>query len=347
MPATDDILGTTLGKYRVERVLGRGSMGTVYYGTDAETQAAVAIKTMARENTDDQEMLQRFKREARVASQINHPNVAHVFESGQFEGMPYLVMEYVDGQSLAEVIKRKTQLAAELATEFVRQAALGLKAASEQSCIHRDIKPANLMVTRKGEIKVVDFGIAKNDGGDELRTAVGVVLGSPYYMSPEQSAAKPLDHRSDIYGLGATFYYLITGKPPFEGRNLMDVIQKRARNELVPIISLNPNVSTRVCDIVYKMMRPDPGQRYQTYDELIVAITAVKSAPKSQPVAPIKSPASAAVASKTPLPTRTPLPTTPKSSWLENESVRRGLLIGGGVLILVAIGLIVYQIMSM
>ncbi len=344
MPVADEIVGTNLGKYRVERVLGKGSMGTVYYGVNTETQAGAAIKTMARENIGDEELLQRFRREARVASQINHPNVGHVIESGVANEMPYLVMEFIDGQSLAEVIKRKGSLTAELATEFVRQAALGLKAASECCCIHRDIKPANLMVTRKGEIKVVDFGIAKNDGGDELRTAVGVVLGSPYYMSPEQSAARPLDLRSDIYGLGATFYYLLTGKPPFEGRNLMDVIQKRARNELVPISTLNPTVPLRTCELVYRMMKPDPAQRFQTYDDLIQGLDAVA---RGQAAAAPPAPAPPPPTPTHPAPIQTPPPLPTKRSALDSEKVRFALVVGGVVLIVIAVGLLLLQFLPM
>ncbi|MBI1785549.1 serine/threonine protein kinase [Candidatus Sumerlaeota bacterium] len=294
MPSDDPLIGQTLDGYRIDRMIGKGSMGMVYHAIDVDSKAAVAVKTMSPESAEDKELLQRFQREARVANEIRHPNVAHVHLANFYGEMPYLVMEYIDGPTLADLVKQKGCGEATQALSIVRQAALGLKAATAHGSLHRDIKPANIMLTSKGVVKIVDFGIARNEN-DALRTAVGTVMGSPYYMSPEQSAAKPLDHRSDIYGLGATFYFMLTAHPPFEGKNLVDVIQKRAKNELVPIHTLNPNVPNRISEICYRMMKPKPEERFQTYDELIEAIdsvgkrpstgAAVQPAPKKQPPA--------------------------------------------------------------
>ncbi|MBI1785548.1 serine/threonine protein kinase [Candidatus Sumerlaeota bacterium] len=331
---TDPLIGQSFGIYTIDRMIGRGSMGMVYHGVNTTTNRPVAIKTMSEDATDDEEMLQRFQREARVASEIDHPNVAHVFQTGKHQEMPYLVMEYIDGPTLADLIKDKGALPYQTCVDYVRQAARGLKAATEHGSLHRDIKPANLMITSYGELKIVDFGIARNHGGDSLRTAVGVVLGSPYYMSPEQSSAKPLDHRSDIYGLGATFYFLLTSRPPFEGRNLVEIIQKRARNDLRPINALNPNVPKRVADVVYKMMKTNPEERYQTYDELIHALDDALKA--KAPSAAARSAPSAAGGSS-------PAPTG--GSWLdflEDDRVRYALIGAGAVIVLIVLYLLFF-----
>ncbi len=323
--ADDPMIGQSLGEYKIDRMIGRGSMGMVYHGINTTTNRPVAVKTISSESLDDEEMLQRFEREARVANEIDHPNVAHVFKSGNHSGTPFLVMEYIDGPTLADLVKEKGALPYATACDYVRQSAMGLKAATAHGSVHRDIKPANIMITSYGEVKIVDFGIARNHGGDNLRTAVGVVLGSPYYMSPEQSAAQPLDHRSDIYGLGATFYYLLTSRPPFEGRNLVEVIQKRARNELRPINALNPDVPKRICEVVAKMMKTDPKDRYQTYDELIAALDAALKAPKV--AAPRAVPAA-------PSPMEVAASRGSFFDLLEDDRVRTGLYIAGGVLLL-------------
>lgn len=335
--AGDDMIGQSIGTYKIDRLIGQGSMGMVYHGIETSKQVEVAIKTMNQDGVEDDELLQRFQREARVANEIRHPNVAHVYESGDFRAAPYLVMEYIDGPTLAEMVKAKGPVPFARAVGFMKQAAEGLKAATSHGCLHRDIKPQNLMVNSKGQIKIVDFGIAKNDGGDSLKTAVGVVLGSPYYMSPEQSAAQKIDHRSDMYGLGATFYYILTGRPPFEGRNLVEVIQKRARNDLRPITQINPDVPKRVCDLVYKMMSPDPKDRYQDYDKLVKAMDEALTARASAPE-PTPQPVAAAASSSSDS-------AKPSGSWmdlLEDDRVRVGLFVAGGAILVIAIGLLIF-----
>ncbi len=291
MPPPDPLIGQTLDGYRIDRMIGKGSMGMVYHAVDVDSRAQVAVKTMTADGAGDQELLQRFQREARVANEIKHPNVAHVLLASFHGEMPYLVMEFIDGPALSDLLKQKGALDAATAVNFIKQAAAGLKAANEHGSIHRDIKPANIMVTSKGVVKIVDFGIARNEN-DSLRTAVGTVMGSPYYMSPEQSAAKPLDHRSDMFGLGATFYHLLSGHPPFEGKNLVDVIQKRSKGELVPIQTYSPNVPAKVSEICYKMMKTNPAERYQNYDDLIRDLNGLQAAPAPKPARPEPPPES-------------------------------------------------------
>lgn len=285
MTDADPMIGATIDQYRVDSMIGKGSMGMVYRGLDASNNL-VAIKTMTPQCAEDDELLQRFQREARVGNEIDHENVAKVMATGVYNETPYLVMEFIDGPSLQELVKEKGLPDWKSTLDIIRQSAMGLNAASQNGSIHRDIKPANVMLTSRNKVKIVDFGIARNHGGDNLRTAVGVVLGSPYYMSPEQSAAQPLDHRSDIYGLGATMYYMLTGRPPFEGRNLVEIIQKRAKGDLAPIEQLNPSVPVRACQVVYKMMKNDPADRFQSYQELVQALDAAIAGQPAEPVTP-------------------------------------------------------------
>lgn len=266
---SDLLLGKTLHGYKIERMLGRGGMGAVYEGIHEESGIRVALKVMMRNLREDPELVHRFEREARIAAQIKHANVARVMDAGDSDDVRYIVMEYIDGESLTDMLKEKGRLAGPRTLDYVRQAACGLEAAYELGVIHRDIKPANIMVTRDGVVKIVDFGLAKTEKPDSLHTATGAVMGTPHYMSPEQATGSALDHRADIYSLGAAFYQLLTGRTPFDGETALVILQKHISEEPRAIQHWNPNVPEPISQAVYRMMAKHPDDRFQTYGHLI------------------------------------------------------------------------------
>ncbi len=263
------LIGKSLDRYTVTRLLGQGGMGAVYEGTDTQSGARVAIKVMTRGVGEDAELVRRFQREAQIAGGINHPNVARVLAIGVEDDARFLVMEFIEGRSLYDILKEKGHLSGSRCLDYIRQTALGLQAAQDQGSIHRDVKPENLMLTPEDQIKIVDFGLAKNENSDSFKTATGAVMGTPHYISPEQATGRPVDHRSDIYSLGATFYHLLTGHTPYSGENAIAIIQKHMREEVRSIRHWSPNVPEPVCQVVYRMLRKNPDDRFQTYGHLI------------------------------------------------------------------------------
>ncbi len=267
-----------LGSYELVRMLARGGMGEIWLGRDPGLNRPVAIKRLALALLEEPECLERFKREARAAAAVSHPNIAAIHHVGtDDEGRPYLAMEYINGINLAALSRRREPVPYSTVADWMIQACLGLQAAFKANVIHRDLKPGNLMVTRSGGVKIVDFGLAKiffEDQGHKTQT--GLVLGTPHYMSPEQGQGRGLDHRSDIYSLGATFYCLLAGRPPFDGPSLVDVMMKHITAPLVPLYSVNPEVPLALCDIIHRMMAKNPNDRPQDYEDLIADLKSVK-----------------------------------------------------------------------
>ena len=268
----DPLVGKTLGGCRVERELGRGGMGAVFAGARLESGERVAIKVMTRAFGENEEVVRRFEREADVAGQIKHPNVARVMASGVEGDVRYLVMEYVAGRPLSAILREKGRLAGPTALNVILQTARGLEAAHAIGAIHRDVKPENLMIADDGTVKIVDFGLARQENADSFKTATGAVMGTPHYMSPEQAMGRPTDHRSDIYSLGATFYHLLAGRPPFDGENAFDIVQKHVQNEVRAVTVWNGEVPEGVCQIIYRMLRKRPDERFLTYTHLIKSL---------------------------------------------------------------------------
>lgn len=263
------LVGKTLGKYRIERLLGRGGMGAVLQGVHTDTGDIVAVKVMSQQLGEDPNLTIRFEREAKVAAQIDHPNVAKVLEYGSAQDVRYIVMEYIDGPSVGDILKMQRKLPGKQCLRVILQTAQGLEAAQRCNSIHRDIKPDNLMTTQDGQVKIVDFGLAKNDDVDSFKTATGVVMGTPHYISPEQAQGRGVDYRADMYSLGATFYHLITGHPPFDGDNAFSIVQKHVSEQVRPIEVWQPEVPEIVCSTIYRMMAKDPNDRFPTYAHLI------------------------------------------------------------------------------
>ena len=252
-----------LGPYKIEGVIGRGGMGAVYRGFDENLNRTVAIKVLPEEHAVSEEYVRRFLAEAKAIAQLSHPNVVAVHYAGSEEGQYFFAMEYVEGENLQQIVEREGPLSAKTAVVYAHQAALGLEAACAEGIIHRDVKPANLMLTPDGVIKVADFGLAH--GGDPGVTTTGEVAGSPYFMSPEQGRGEHVDHRSDMYSLGATLFFLLTGSPPFTGEDAIAIIFKHV-NEPPPKI---PNAPYGLERLMKLLLAKAPSERPADYEHLV------------------------------------------------------------------------------
>jgi serine/threonine-protein kinase len=277
MGKAESLIGAEFDGYRIVRLLGQGGMGAVYEALELALHRRVAIKMLAETVNRDLDAVRRFQREARAVASVSHPNVAQIYRVGAYGDLHYYTMEYVDGKSLDQMIMENRRIAGSRCFNFMAQAVKGLKAAADRGIIHRDIKPANLMVTSDGTVKIVDFGIAKMaDDSETFRTATGMLMGTPSYMSPEQCKGQAVDFRSDMYSLGCTFFQALTGKPPFEGDTAFTLMSKHI-SALVPAIpSLAANVPERFCNIIYTMMEKNPDKRFQSYEHLLSVLEAAR-----------------------------------------------------------------------
>ena len=229
-----DLTGTTLGDFQVKRLLGRGGMGQVYLATQISLNRPVALKVLHPRLLSKPAYLSRFEAEATAVAKLNHPNIVHVYTLGCVDQVRFIAMEYVEGTNLREYIDKKGALDLPLALSIMRQAGQAIGAAGEVGLIHRDIKPENLLLTRKGRVKVADFGLCRDLGSDRLHvTQPGITMGTPLYMSPEQAQGHALDHRSDLYSLGVTFYHMLTGEPPFRADSAVALALKHVNEQPV------------------------------------------------------------------------------------------------------------------
>ncbi|HPO15500.1 MAG TPA: protein kinase [Candidatus Hydrogenedentes bacterium] len=263
-----EMVANSLGtRYRLERELGRGGMGTVYLAHDTQLDRPVALKFLGSLIDDSDEYRQRFIREAKAAARVSHPNIVSIYDIGSQEGAAYIAMEYVEGQNLHTYVMNKGPLDAREAVNIIAQTCSALDAVHQAGIIHRDIKPDNIIMSRGGLVKLMDFGLAKVQG---MRlTASNVVMGTPCYMSPEQINGKEADARSDIYSLGLVMHELLTGNVVFTGENVL----QRQLTEVPPApAEVNPNVPPEVDALVMKCIAKDPGQRFQSIGELITAL---------------------------------------------------------------------------
>jgi eukaryotic-like serine/threonine-protein kinase len=264
---------TLAGRYRVEKTLGGGGMAVVYLARDGELGRPVAVKVLADHLADDVELRDRFVREGRLAARLSHPNVVRVYDAGEEDGRPYIVMECVEGESLAETVRREGRLDPDRVAELGVQACAGLEHAHRAGLVHRDVKPANLLLTSEGTLKVADFGIAHAVGGTRV-TAVGTVLGTAAYLSPEQALGEQVTPASDLYSLGACLYELLTGQPPYGYETLGELFSRR---EAGPPARLE-GVPGRLEDAVMRCLERDPDERPDSAAELARSLAASRSA---------------------------------------------------------------------
>src|SRR5215211_3422814 len=249
------------GRYRLDAQIGAGGMSTVYRAFDTTLERRVAVKLMHREIASDSDQLERFRREARSVAQLSHPHIVGVIDAGEEDGRPYIVFEYVEGETLKERIRRMGRLPIDEAIADAIEIARALGAAHARGIVHRDIKPQNVLVDEEGSAKVTDFGIARSLEEEGL-TADGRVLGTTDYVSPEQALGHDVDGQSDIYSLGIVLFEMLTGDVPFHGENQVSVAMKHVREELPDVQVLRPEVSARLAAVLDRMTEKDLALRH-------------------------------------------------------------------------------------
>ncbi|WP_422924736.1 serine/threonine protein kinase [Singulisphaera sp. PoT] len=265
-----DLTGMVLGDFQVERLLGRGGMGEVYLARQLSLSRPVALKVLRPDLLSKPNYIGRFEAEATMVAKLNHPNIVHVYTLGSVDGYRFIAMEYVQGTNLREYLQKKGALELSQALGIMKQAAVAIGAAGEIGLVHRDIKPENLLLTRKGQVKVADFGLCRDQDSDHLHlTQPGVTMGTPIYMSPEQAQGHSLDHRSDLYSLGVTSYHMIAGAPPFRAESAIAVAMKHVKDTPVRLIVHRPDIPVELDHLVMKLMAKRPDQRYQSAAELL------------------------------------------------------------------------------
>jgi eukaryotic-like serine/threonine-protein kinase len=266
------------GRYRLERQLGHGGMATVYLARDSELDRLVAVKVLAASFAGDEAFRRRFLREARLAARLSHPNVVGVYDAGEDAGGPYIVMEYVEGRTLAELLGERGRLPADEAVGLGLQACHGLEHAHEAGLVHRDVKPQNLLLRRDGTLKIADFGIARAAEATAL-TQIGTILGTAAYLSPEQALGEDVTPAADVYSLGAVFYELLTGRPPYEFDSLADLAAKQAEGAITPVSELAPAVPRPVEDAIMRSLARNPSYRPSSAAELAAELEPGGEAP--------------------------------------------------------------------
>ena len=278
------VTGNSIAQYRILSSLGAGGMGQVYLAADTRLDRQVAIKVLSEELAGESSAMERFLREAKLASSLSHPNITHIYEIGETGGVPYLVMEYVEGEPLSSRIARGAMAASE-AAGIGAQVAEALDAAHAKSIVHRYIKPANIMIGARGHVKVLDFGLAKLQSKPraseetQFLTREGVVVGTVNYMSPEQALGQEADPRSDIFSLGAVLYEMCTGRAPFGGNTVQETIGRLLQGAPEAMARFRYDVPDWLDRIVRKCLQRSPDQRYQSAREVSIDLRAIEEPP--------------------------------------------------------------------
>jgi serine/threonine-protein kinase len=279
----------SIGRYRIQGLLGTGAMGEVYRAHDPVIDRLVAIKILRSElvkGSGAEQLLERFRREARAAGRRVHPNIVTIWDFGEEDGVPFLVMELVDGSSLDEIIKTSGTLAAERSLGIMTQVLCALDFAHGSGIVHRDVKPSNILVLQQDLVKVADFGIARIDTSDF--TIVGDLLGTPAYMAPEQLTGGPIDHRTDLFAGGVILFEMLTGVKPFRGKSITEIMSFMEKRGPEDIRALNPALPESLKPVISKALAFDPAARYGAAAEFSAALqqamsTAASALPTAEP----------------------------------------------------------------
>ena len=280
-----------IGPYEIRDTVGRGGMAAVYKAYQASLDRVVAIKVISAHLASEPEFMERFRQEARAVARLSHPNIVIVHDFGEDGGVPYLVMEHVDGVTLADLLDEgipQGQI-----VDLLAQVASGLDYAHSRGIVHRDIKPQNVLVTREGRAVLADFGLARIMESARRLTMSGGVVGTPEYMSPEQASGRPSDHRTDIYALGVILYEMVAGLRPFSAETPLGVLMKHLQEPPPPVNEFRPDLPPSVDAVIQKALAKQPEERFQSASELARALrdalggqAEVVAAPASRPVAP-------------------------------------------------------------
>src|SRR5213592_1311943 len=267
MAVTDTLLNTLFdGRYRIMRKLGTGGMANVYLAEDQELGRRVAIKILDDRHASDEQFIERFRREAKNAAGLSHPNIVSIYDRGEAEGTYYIAMEYLDGRSLKELIVSRGPAPVHVAIDYARQILAAVRFAHRHGIVHRDIKPHNVLVDAEGRLKVTDFGIARA-GGSQM-TEAGSIIGTAQYLSPEQAKGAPVDQTSDIYSVGIVLYELLTGTVPFTGETPVEIAMKHLSQTPEPPSAKRPEVPHDLDLVVLRALAKDPADRYQSSEEM-------------------------------------------------------------------------------
>ena len=276
-------VGREIGGFVIEQWLGNGAMGEVHLAKQSTMDRMVALKIMTNDKLSEEDDKQRFVREVQTLAKLNHPNIVSAISAGEFEEGSYLAMTYVSGVTAEDKVNKEGHLSEKEALYCSLSVAEALDHAWESGKIlHRDIKPANFMIDENNNILLMDMGIAKSLDSDNDITMAGMVMGTPYYMSPEQARAdKNIDQRSDIYSLGASLYHLVTGTPPYHGQSAMQVMAKKLREDPVDPLELNPNLSPKMCKTIKKLMAIDVEKRPANWKEAMELLKGTQNTKKA------------------------------------------------------------------
>ena len=277
-PEIDDADRKLLGRYEIIGVLGQGAMGTVYKGKDPAIDRMVALKTIRTNLGHDEnqaaELRERLVREAKAAGKMSHPNIVTIYDVGSEGDLNYIAMEYLEGYTLEQVIKRDVQLNYRIVARIITQVCAALDYAHDAGIVHRDIKPANIMVLNDFKIKVTDFGIARFDSPAMSMTQTGIAMGTPHYISPEQLKGAPIDRRCDIFSLGIVAYEMLTRKRPFTGDSMSALIYSITQTTPEPPSKIDENIPGLFDMVVMKALARDPLERYQSADQMAQGLKA-------------------------------------------------------------------------
>jgi serine/threonine-protein kinase len=260
----DDVIA---GRYELVELVGTGGMSSVYKAHDRLLERNVALKVLHPHYGDDEEYVERFRREARAVAQMSHPNIVTVIDRGEDEGRQYIVFEYVDGENLKQLIERTGPMPARRAVELALEMADALAFAHEHGLVHRDVKPQNVLLTPDGEAKMTDFGIARSLDVEQGVTQTGTVLGTSNYLSPEQASGKPVTPATDVYSLGVVMYELLTAEVPFPGENFVAVAMKHLNDPPPDLREKRPDVPLRLIAAIERALEKDPARRFGSMDQ--------------------------------------------------------------------------------
>ncbi len=286
-------IGQMFGEFKLLRRLGKGGMAEVWLAEQTKPRRHVALKFMHPELMNDPLYVKRFEREADAAAGLTHTNIVQVYSTGTTENQHFIVQEYVDGQTLREYLQKlttqKKRITVVAALHIMRQTAAALEAASEKGVVHRDIKPENIMLTEKGVVKVADFGLAQFEQGEEKLhlTKADTTMGTPLYMSPEQIRAEKLDQRSDLYSFGVMAYHMLCGQTPFKGDSAMAVAVQHLNDPPPALIERRNDLPKPLCDLVHKLLRKKPDDRYQSFTDVLEDIRAMSKAQRTGTLAEV------------------------------------------------------------